>query len=64
MSLDLPASLSVQTRAALEEVLGRAASGFTGTLVFDFKDGVPLAMKVTESRRLSGPALAREVQKR
>ena len=64
MSLELPANLAVQTRTALEEMLRRAASGFTGSLVFDFKDGVPLSVKVTESRRLSGLALAREALKR
>ena len=47
-----PPAATPKIREAQDEVLRLARSGFTGTLVFDFKDGVPLAVKVTESRRL------------
>ena len=47
-----PKSTNPKVLDALEQIVQRARTGFTGSLVFDFKDGVPLALKVTESRRL------------
>ena len=36
---------------ALDQVRFAMDAGFTGSLVFDFKDGVPMIVKQTETRR-------------
>lgn len=36
------------------EIVTCVRNGFTGTLSLDFKDGVPLSVKVTKARRLKG----------
>ena len=52
MTVDLPADASPKVREAVAELLNRAHTRFTGSLLVDFKDGIPLAVKVTECRRL------------
>lgn len=41
-----------KVREALEEVARCASSNFTGSLTFDFKEGIPLSRKITDSKRL------------
>jgi len=53
MTVDLPVGANPKVREAIEEVARCVRVGFTGSLVFEFKDGIPLAVKVTECRRLT-----------
>jgi hypothetical protein len=47
--------LTPRVQQVVEEVLRCAAASFTGTLVFDFKEGVPTGVKRTEMRRFAHP---------
>lgn len=41
-----------KVREAVEEIARCVRTRFTGNLVFDFKEGVPLSVKATECRKL------------
>jgi hypothetical protein len=46
-------------REAIEEVARCVRTGFTGSLVFEFKDGIPLERKAVDCLRLGKKEPAR-----
>jgi len=55
VTITLPVGTNPRLREAVDELLRAAEGRFTGSLVFDLKDGVPCALKRTEARRLGKP---------
>ena len=55
MTVDLPPGANPKVREAIEEVARCVRVGFTGSLVFEFKDGIPQERKVIDCRRLGKP---------
>ena len=55
MTVDLPPGLSPKMREALEEAIkelvGGVSRGLTGSLGFDFQEGLAISRKVTDVRR-------------
>lgn len=51
VTIDLPEQATPQLVAALDELVRRAAQGFTGGLTFNLSEGVPIDLKATECRR-------------
>lgn len=59
MTTDLPAKANPKAREALEEVARCVRVGFTGNLIFSFKDGYPTGVQRTEIRRFGHIRLGR-----
>ena len=60
MIVDLPANANPKAREGLEEFARCVRVGFTGNLIFSFKDGCPTGVQRTEIRRFGhkqGPPL-------
>jgi len=51
MTIDLPANANPKVHEALEDLLACVRQGFTGSLLLDFKDGIPLVRRRTETHR-------------
>jgi hypothetical protein len=47
-----PDPVNPKAQEAIGEIVRCVRTGFTGSLVIDFKDGQPLTLKLTECRRL------------
>jgi hypothetical protein len=52
---------SPRVREVVDEVLRAAQTGFTGNLALDFKDGIPMGVRRTETRRLGKEPLSRHL---
>lgn len=46
-------AVSPKVQECFGEIVGCVKSGFTGSLDFDFKDGVPTGVRKTECKRFS-----------
>lgn len=54
MAASVAESVNPRVQECFGEIVACVRCGFTGTLAIDWKDGVPLSVKVTKSRRLKG----------
>lgn len=59
MTIDLPGVEDPRVVDAVVELTRRAGEGFTGSVEFDFNEGVPHKVRVTAFRRLGIPKLQR-----